>query len=209
MEEKILLIESHYLPSIEYFALLSRYSEIHAEVCENFQKQTYRNRCLILGPNRVLKLVVPVRKEPKKMTAVEIDNRQDWLKDHWRSIESAYNNSPFFIYYRDELHDIFRRNHDRLVDLNHDLLTFCLRKLGYNISIERTTIYHKNPDKDIYDDFRGILSAKENWSERNILKPSPYYQLFGKTFVPNLSILDLLFCEGPVSAEIIQRSLNN
>ena len=210
MNNKSLLIESHYLPSIEYIALLSQYERVEIELEENFQKQSLRNRCYILGANKVLKLVVPIKKQvERRMAALEIDYNDNWIKDHWRSIESSYNRSPFFIHYRDELLEILNSKHVLLAELNHSILTFCLKKLDYNINLSYTTRYEKNPDKNLFDNFRGVLSAKQSFTDRSIIKEVPYYQMFGKTFAPNLSILDILFCEGPAGREIISRSLNN
>ena len=203
-----LLIESHYFPCIEYFSLLQRFSSIQIEINENFQKQTYRNRCEIIGSNKVVKLVVPVQKsDDMRMGNVKIDYSQNWQKDHWKSITSSYNRSPFFEHYKDELEGIIIRKHEKLVDLNGAVLTYCLDATDIKINRKYTDSYEKIPENGSTIDFRDKIIAKKSFSTRNVIKPVRYYQVFGKTFVPNMSIIDLLFCEGPMTGSIIERSV--
>lgn len=202
-----LLIESHYFPCIEYFSALSHFEVVELEANENFQKQSYRNRCEIIGPNNVLMLSVPVKKASKlKTMEVEIDHNQDWQKNHWRSITTSYNRSPFFEYYRDDLEAILFTRFTYLIELNEAILTYCLRAMGIATKVVRSKTYQKEVEGGDSIDLRGIIEAKQSYALRDDFNPVPYYQVFGKTFVPNLSIMDLLFSEGPLSEGIIKRS---
>src|SRR5690606_4644405 len=128
---------------------------------------------------------------------------QRWRNVHLRGIKSAYGNAPFFDYFYPEFAQLFLQKHSRLYDLNYQLLTLCLKLIGYNVKMEETVIYQANT---LENDLRGVLNAKQSYECRNIYRPYPYTQLFGLNFAPNLSIIDLLFCEGPNSKIVINRS---
>lgn len=194
------VIESQYFPSIAYLSYLNACDEIWIDVKENFVKQTYRNRCYILGPNKVQALSVPVKNVNRK-TPVEdilIDYKEDWVKDHWRSLITAYNKSPFFEYYEPYLHDIIHGGHKRLLDLNQDILTFCLKVLNIDTKVHFTDKYESADDGQI-EDMRSKIHPKKDYICSKIKDPIPYPQLFGEDFVTNLSVLDLLSNTGPES----------
>ncbi len=194
------IIESQYFPCIEYFSFLKSQKEICIETKEHFIKQTYRNRCRILGANKVLSLSIPISSGNKNipMDEVRLDYTHRWLNEHWRSIISAYNKSPFFEYYEPHVHDILFRKHERLLDLNMEILTFCLKALHIDTTIRFTEIYQMS-DEDNLLDMRSVIQPKNKDFYRNSFHPKPYIQIFGQKFVANLSILDLLSCVGPDS----------
>jgi WbqC-like protein family len=203
-----LIIESHYLPCVEYFYFLSKHDIIYLEAFENFQKQTHRNRCEILGANKVDILTVPVIKasgQKKIFKEVEIDYSQNWHSIHWRAMESAYRNSPYFEFYFPYFQDILFKKYRYLIDLNVDLMTLCLKLLRWDKEIRFTKCWEKEYNEEMKDLRSKIHPSRDKNSF--IQKWKPYRQVFGNNFVKNLSILDLLFNEGPDSVNNL-RELN-
>lgn len=206
MHQKV-LIDLQYLPSVEYFTIFYTYENIEIEICENFIKQSYRNRTHILSSNKISHLSIPVLGGNSKhlINEIEIDNDQRWIDIHWRSIISAYGKAPFFEYYADYFHQVLFERHERLFDLNLKLLTLCLKLLDYNNVIIFSEKYQKTPDGGTLD-LRSVIHPKKDFTMNAFYKPYSYIQLFGKEFVPNLSIVDVLFCEGPNTCNIIHQS---
>jgi hypothetical protein len=202
------LIDLHYFPCLEYFACLLKYDTIYLEACENFQKQSYRNRCNIITANKIATLSVPVLKAGKKqlIRQVEIDYAQKWLTDHWRTIYSAYGKAPFFEYFAGFFENILLKKYNYLFDLNLELLTTCLQLLKINKKILLTSSYKKEAEPG-QDDLRSQIHPKISFRQNNIYAPVPYNQNFGNNFVSNMSIIDVLFCEGVQSLNIIRQSL--
>lgn len=192
------LIDSQYFPCLEYFSLIKNREEVWIETKEHFIKQTYRNRCYILGSNKILPLAIPMIGGNKKiaMDEIKIDYGQKWLNNHWRAIISAYNKSPFFEFYEPYLHQILFSRHESLLALNNELLTFCLKVLNIDTPIKYTSIYEKGPFNET-EDVRSVIHPKSDYICRKYFTPIPYQQLFGRKFAANLSILDLLSCVGP------------
>lgn len=208
MKNETLLIELHYLPCIQYFAYLNSFDKIIIDLNDHYSKQTYRNRCRINGANKIEDLVVPVRKihnDKMLMYEVEIDNNQKWLNKHLRAIQSAYGKAPFFEYYADEFFGIFRKSHNRLVELNKELLTKCLEILDVDFDLEFTENSNDGSGNGLYD-AKNEINPKKSILENSIYSPTKYFQVFGSNFVHNLSIIDLIFCEGPQARQIIQKS---
>jgi len=201
------LIEIHYLPSVEYFCLLLLHKQVVLEKYENYQKQTYRNRCCINTANGIQTLTVPITEKHGKVLIKDarIDYSMNWVNTHWRAIISAYGKSPFFEHYAEELHGILYSREKLLYDLNHKLLSFCLQSLGASIALTESAEYQKTVLNDMKD-FRSAITPKIPFYERPFYKPSPYIQVFGSKFVTNLSLIDLLFCEGPNAIHVLQSS---
>ncbi|WP_258105393.1 WbqC family protein [Marinoscillum sp. MHG1-6] len=201
-----LLIEPHYLGSLEYYTLLTKYQEVTLEIHQNFTKQSYKNRCYILTAQGVMPLMVPVKfgnRTPYK--EVKIDNTQSWKRDHWGAIYSGYGKSPFFEYFADDLQHILQIKHDFLLDLNVDFMTFCLKVLRVNITFDFTNEYIQTSESS-YTDFREVLHPKKHFADRKIYIPNSYGQNFGNEFAPNLSILDLMLMMGTESVDILRKS---
>jgi len=202
-----LVIELHYLPSVAYFVYLSFFENVFIDLGEQYSKQTYRNRCIINGANKVENLIVPVKGRNHKTTIqnIEIDYRQKWLNNHLRAIQSAYGKAPFFEYYADDLFEIFKSKPARLIDLNLALLTKCLEFLELQIDIDFIEKIEKFTENNCYD-AKNIIHPKKSLSKSELFTPQKYFQIFGKNFVPNLSVIDLIFCEGPAASQIIKDS---
>ena len=209
MEEicsKPILLETHYLPCVEYFVLLSKQDfVIHKD--ETYQKQSYRNRCYIVGPNKTQLLTVPVTGKTKRaqISDVRIDYSENWHIGHLRSIRTAYGKAPYFEYYFEYFEQVLIRKYEFLWDLNHQMLTLCLNLLKIDRKISDSKQSHLNLS-ELDNRYYGLISRKTSFLDRNIYKEAKYQQLFGSNFVPNLSIIDLLFCEGPNSGTIISQS---
>lgn len=201
------LIEPHYLPCIDYMACVSACEELVLEVEENFPKQTYRNRCYIVGAHRVERLTVPVLHEAlkTKLRDLKIDYRQAWIRQHWGALQSAYGKSPFFEYYAPDLIQIYSKKPVYLLDLNVSLLTFCLQKLGLSPSIAYSLSYEKETSGRLTDKRNSILPPYDGFSPL-YHEPVSYYQTFGNNFIANMSVVDLLFNTGPEARTILMHS---
>ncbi|WP_181305835.1 WbqC family protein [Rufibacter sp. XAAS-G3-1] len=197
-----LLTELHHNPSILYFQKAFEADEILLEAHEHYQKQSYRNRCHILTAQGVVPLSVPVVKGNSKIlvTELQIDYSQRWRDIHWRTIQSAYGSAPFFEFYADYLKDIYDRQPALLFELNMDLLKLFVKMLKLKKPIALTQTYVKTYEAPVLD-WRGTLHPKK---EPDILRLTPYRQVFGKQFAMNLSILDLLFNLGPEASTYLQ-----
>ena len=204
------LIELHYLPCIAYFTALSSCSTVVVEKYEHYEKQTFRNRCYLMGPHRIEPLIVPVLHQHGKpaMHEVRIDYSQKWLNAHWRTIRTAYGSAPFFEYYAPELHDAIFRKPPFLYDLNLALVTLCLKWLRMERVIKETQAYEEKTASDIID-LRGVINPKKEGGCNRIYKSIEYRQVFGSKFVPNLSLIDLVFSQGPGAWDIVKASAAN
>lgn len=204
---KKIIIEPHFLGSLEYFVLLSHFDHVIWEIEEHFIKQTYRNRCYLLGPNGVQLISIPVKYGNRTpFSQVTIDYRQKWPGEFKRSVSSAYGKAPYFDYIFPELEKIIDQRFSNLLQLNKSLMTFCLKMLQTDIRLEFSRSFEKKPENVLLD-ARNMISSKISFEERDIYKPISYVQNFGSEFVPNLSILDLLMCEGIHSTEVIKQSI--
>lgn len=192
------IIEIHYLPSIAYLAAWKYYDRIILESKENFIKQTFRNRTRILMTNKVENLIVPVEKGNRNIPVQEIriDRNQDWVKKHWRSIQSAYGNAPFFEHYAGNLQLILSKNHRFLFDLNLELLEYILEILPLEKDIVFSQKFISNYGGGVQD-LRSCIHPKKKLTDLVFYQPVEYIQVFGKNFVENLSVIDLIFNEGP------------
>ncbi|PJJ59109.1 WbqC family protein [Hymenobacter chitinivorans] len=203
-----ILFESQYNPPAQFFAELPGHDALWLERHDNYRKQTYRNRCLILTNQGVKPLTVPVidgnRSEKVLTSAIEIDYRQNWVHQHWRSLQTAYGGTPYFEYYADYLHDIYLQKPALLFELNLAFLRFYFRCLRLRTPVEFTTEYHPQYAPALVLDRRDCLTPKApDGTEPDRKSVRPYPQTFGKDFVPGLSILDLLFMQGPAAGSFL------
>lgn len=166
------------------------------EFSDNFQKQSYRNRCYIYNGNGKQLLSVPVkhlRKEGRKKTKdTVIENNFPWQDQHFKSIQTAYRTSPYFEFYEDDIAPIFEKPYKYLHDLNIDTFLFVAEALQIDKEFNKTEAYNPN---QVDGDFR-LLAERKQQPET---VTEPYVQMFDDKhgFISNLSILDLLFMEGP------------
>ncbi|MCI1640235.1 MAG: WbqC family protein [Bacteroidales bacterium] len=210
-----MLLSTAYFPPVEYFAVIAedfsiegKPSRVYIEACENYQKQSYRNRCRFYAADGVQSLSVPVVHEggtyQLPVCDIKIDYSSGWLVKTERAIISAYETSAYFDYYKDELFAILESKKEKLFDLNMALLDFFLAKTGIKADISLTEDF-TGPDSgsSLYgEDFRDVIHPKKhNDILHSMQLEKPYFQVFsGKYgFIPNLSIMDLLFNEGPDS----------
>jgi hypothetical protein len=198
----ILLTEIQYNPSIAWFQRALRAESILIEQHENYIKQSYRNRCRILTAHGPKDLNIPVKKGNRKtlITDIEIDYSQNWVNVHWRSIRSAYGSAPFFAFYCDYLQQIYEQKPKYLFRLNLQLLHFYLRCLNIKKPVLYTDAYMLEYPGEVADK-RNKIHPKLNSA---ILDIKPYNQVFGKQFVPDLSIIDVLFLQGPETVFYLQ-----
>lgn len=209
-ERKNILLSTAYFPPVQYILKFLQFEKIYIEQHENFIKQTYRNRCEILAANGPVSLIVPVvkgRGSKIKIRDLKISYDTDWQRNHWRTIFSAYNSSPFFEFYRDDIYPFFEKRWEYLFEFNQAIIeTICdLAEIDYNFSF--TDDFEKAGDSVV--NFREAISPKKQKTKRDPnFHPKEYTQVFAEkfNFVPNLSILDLLFNEGPNSYNILERS---
>ena len=212
----ILLTELHYHPPAALFAAVLRADGLLLEAHEHYRKQTYRNRCLIRTAQGVQPLTVPVidgnRAEKVTAAAIEIDYRQNWIHRHWRTLQTAYGNSPYFEYYADYFHDIYARKPALLFDLNLQFLQLLLKCLRLPLPIAHTAEYHAHYLHTSYPiiDRRDWLTPKTATRTPEPDTPAasalvrPYPQVFGPGFEPGLSVLDLLFSQGPAAGSFLR-----
>jgi len=191
-----MLLHPTYFPNIAHFVALIKSKEVVFEVCDNYQKQTYRNRSDIYSANGKLSLSVPVsytQKLRQKTKDVLISSVDDWQSKHLKSFDSAYRMSPFYEFYIDDLMPIFKTEFKYLLDLNLKCFELLTKALELEISTRLSEDF-TIPDNSSYD-FRNLVNTKKN----NAFQFNKYTQVFTKKhgYITNLSILDLLFNEGP------------
>ncbi len=208
-----ILMELHYLPSVQYFTKLVQYDKVIIEQHENYTKGSYRNRCHIAGANGLQRLSIPLKQgknNNKPIKEVAISYETNWQHQHWLSIISAYGNAPFFEYYVDEIAPFFKKKYTTLFELNWALLVILKDLVGLNTNIALSLDYEKETSEHIVD-FRNKISPK---AQKIVLDKDfnleEYPQVFKEKngFLANLSILDLLFCTGPQSILYLENSID-
>jgi len=201
------LLHPSYFGSVSHYMAIAQSDIVVFENEDNYQKQTYRNRTYIYGANGKLLLSVPVKhssKEGRKLYRdILIENDFQWQTIHWRSIEAAYRTSPFFEYYEHEFAPLFEQPKKYLLDFNYECIQAVFECLQWDHSFTKTTEYQKEP-KDIVD-LRYLVQARKE----KPLALSSYIQVFGDKhgFIPNLSILDLLFNEGTNATSYLEAQM--
>jgi len=196
-----LIVSSAYLAPVAYYACMIASENVLIECYDNYEKQSYRNRCCILTANGVQDLTIPIEKTGKTiMKDVRISMHDDWQVKHWRSIESAYNSSPYFEYYADDFKRFYENKWEFLFDFNQEIQQMILELLESEITIKHTINYQTYAENSV--DLRQRVHPKKklDFNVKN------YYQVFDLKygFTPNLSIIDLLFNMGPESQLILR-----
>ena len=197
------ILHPTYFPNIASFVSICSSADVVFEAEDNFQKQTLRNRTYIYGANGKLALHIPVnytQRNRQKYRDVKIANDEKWQDKHWKSIESAYRTSPFFEYYADDLKPLFEETKEVLFDFNIECIESIAQCIGIDIQFSKTSEYIKEYLED--KDYRYFVNAKKEHG----LSFDNYVQVFWNKhgFIPNLSILDLLFNEGPNTMNYLQ-----
>jgi WbqC-like protein family len=203
-----LIIDLQYFPSFILYKSLYNFSNIVFEQYESYQKMSFRNRCQIVGAEGVIDLSIPLvrgRDQKALMKDVRISAAQPWQSRHWKTIVSCYNRSPWFDYYRDELEGLYRKPCEFLVDWNLMCFEWTVKVLAISTPVSLTGGYEKGYAPDRVTDWRGKILPKQ--VDVSLGAPvHSYRQVFEERigFIPNLSVLDLLFCEGKQAIRYLQ-----
>jgi hypothetical protein len=203
------LLQTTYFGPIQWYQKLYRYDHCLIEQYDSFQKQTYRNRCVIATANGVQALTVPIENEKGEMRNekcllrdVRISDHNQWRRVHWNALQSAYSESPFFEYYADDLHLFFEQKYEYLLDFNEAIRQKVCELIDIHPQVTYTTDYTSSVShqSSAITDFRDVINAKHPQADAEFT-PKEYWQVFQHKhgFLPNLSILDLLFNLGPES----------
>jgi len=193
------LLPISYLGPVAYYSAILQSEEIFIETKEHFIKQSFRNRCTIMGANGSQTLTIPKERKSSDKTLISdisISNQDNWQKSHWQSIVSAYNSSPFFEYYKDELLPFYNTKHNNIFDFNLKLTKTILELMQVEKKINFTSKFQKECNGLDFRSSKFILKNQEK-----------YQQVFCEkySFVPNLSILDVLFNLGPETTSYLER----
>jgi hypothetical protein len=199
------ILPTVYFGPIQYYSKLLKYEEALIEHHEHFPKQTFRNRCNIYGANGLLSLSIPLKKRGERTPVkdVRIAYDQPWQSLHWRSFQASYRSSPYFEFYEDDLAPFYEKEYEFLLDFNTELHGLVCGLLKIDNNTKPTEKYEKTYENA--DDLRDLISPKEDWKKDKDYEVKEYTQVFGSKygFLPNLSIADLLFNEGPSAREFI------
>ncbi len=209
------LLSSTYFGPVQWYQKLNRYDECLIEQHESFIKQTYRNRMVIASTNGPLVLTIPTSHETgMNIKDIRISDHANWRHVHWNALLSAYGESPFFEYYQDDIRPFYERKYDFLFDFNMETMNKMIELLDIRPVVSLTDSYllgeerrmkglsandmgAQNAKNDTLRDFRDAIRPKKPMQDDDFI-PKRYYQVYGQKngFLPNMSILDLLFNEG-------------
>ena len=209
------LLQTTYFGPVQWYQKLKRYDHCVIEQYDSYQKQTYRNRCVIATANGLQALTVPVDHSPLTIDHVQckdlrISDHNQWRRVHWNALQSAYSESPFFEYYADDIRPFFEQKYEFLIDFNEAIRQKMCELLDIETSVSYSSGFMVHGSGFMvqgsgfrvqgsgFMDFREVIHAKHPQDDPDF-QPRSYWQVFQHRygFQPNLSILDLLFCMGP------------
>ena len=195
------LLQTTYFGPVQWYQKLKRYDHCVIEQYDSYQKQTYRNRCVIATANGLQALTVPVDHSPLTIDHVQckdlrISDHNQCRRVHWNALQSAYSESPFFEYYADDIRPFFEQKYEFLIDFNEAIRQKMCELLDIETSVSYSSGFRVHGSG--FRDFREVIHAKHPQDDPEF-QPRSYWQVFQHRygFQPNLSILDLLFCMGP------------
>ena len=203
------LLQTTYFGPIQWYQKLCSFDRCLVEQHDSYQKQTYRNRCIIATANGQQALTVPVEHTDEKTLVkdLRISDHNQWRRIHWNALQSAYSESPFFDYYADDIRPFFEKRYTFLVDFNEQIRQTICQLIDIHPKVE----YSKDYVQEHPNDYRSVINAKHPQPDPDF-QSKEYWQVFSRKhgFQPNLSILDLLFCMGPESIFYLNiKPLNN
>lgn len=198
------LLQTTYFGPIQWYQKLYRYDQTLIEQYDSYQKQTYRNRCVIATANGLQTLTVPVEHSVNsqelsanspKVKDLRISDHNQWRRIHWNALQSAYSESPFFDYYADDIRLFFEKKYEFLIDFNEAIRQTVCDLLDIHPNVSYTSDFSLQPSA--IDDYREVINAKHPQADADF-QPRRYWQVFEDRhgFQANLSILDLLFNMG-------------
>lgn len=202
-----IVLSTTYLGPVSYYCKLLAYSEVFIEQHEHYLKQTYRNRCMIAGPGGRQVLTIPIiRNDPShaEVRDIEISDHGNWSHQHWQALLTAYDNSPYFEYYADDIRTFYEKKWKFLLDFNEALREKIDELIGIQSKIKLSNHYFQSNEAD---DYRNLISPKSIITDP-LFNSVQYYQVFEQKygFISNLSIVDLLFNMGPESLLVLRDS---
>ena len=202
-----LIVESQYLPTVSLFKKVDSVLDVKIEQYEYYQKFSFRNRCFLSGPNDILSLSVPLeegRNQKCLIRDVRISYGEKWQPRHWRSIHDAYRKSPFFEEYMDDIKSFFETKPVFLFDWNWMWIEWLVKQSGIKTTIGLTSEYVPDYPGEFID-YRNKITPKTYLIEATSLPV--YVQVFGnkQPFMPNLSFLDMLLCNGPACVKLFRQ----
>ncbi|MDO8997344.1 MAG: WbqC family protein [Sediminibacterium sp.] len=202
-----LLIDYQYFGTVNYYKMLFKFKYIEFEEYERYQKGSFRNRTIIAGSNGLIPLSVPLqngRDQRALFKNIKIAYKENWVLQHTRALDACYMRAPFYEFYRDNLFALLASQEEYLMDLDRKLIQWVLKMLKANLTISFSTSYQKELSTDLQDGRNQLLPNQTNSFGEQVQYAQVFEDRIG--FQPNMSILDLLFCNGPSSAGLLKDS---
>lgn len=199
----MILTELHYLPNIRYMQQLAQAGEVVIEQWEHYRKGSYRNRAHIVGGNGLQRLSIPLVKgknAQQNIRDTKISWHENWMKQHWQSIASAYGKSPYFEYYMDDIRPLYETKPTFLFDFNWEIMEVLIALMGLEVTLKLSTEYMLETPNDLADK-RNSIRPKNSELQAPVRYPQVFEDRHG--FVGDLSVVDLLFCMGPESSGLM------
>lgn len=200
------LLSAFYFGSVEHYRILAQHERVIIDIGEHYERQSYRTRTSIVGPNGKQDLAVQIARrsgEKMPMRSVGLSYMETWPQQHVHAIRSAYGNTPWFIHYIDEIEDIVLKRYDRLVDLDTATMRLGMKWLGLKTEVLVSETYTEKLDE--LSDLRLTLHPKKPLPPEAPSVPT-YSQIFADRhgLIPRMSVIDLVMNTGPEARRIIE-----